>query len=78
MVNSPHVKRNLLAQVARHDLELGVAVEDTVGHHTEEVKTDALSEARGRSDNHLGLPSASRPVCLWGLEGEGKRGRPVR
>ena len=50
VVNSPEVEGNVLAQVADDDLELGEAVEEAVGHHTEEVQTDALGEAEGRAD----------------------------
>lgn len=56
VVNSPEVEGNVLAQVADDDLELGEAVEEAVGHHTEEVQTDALGEAEGRADQPF-------PVC---------------
>jgi hypothetical protein len=56
VVDPPEVEGNVLAQVADDDLELGEAVEEAVGHHSEEVQTDALGEAEGRADQPF-------PVC---------------
>jgi hypothetical protein len=50
VVDPPEVEGNVLAQVADDDLELGEAVEEAVGHHSEEVQTDALGETEGRTD----------------------------
>jgi hypothetical protein len=50
VVDPPEIEGNVLAQVTDNDLELGEAVEEAVGHHSEEVQTDALGEAEGRAD----------------------------
>jgi hypothetical protein len=50
VVDPPEVEGDVLAQVADDDLELGEAVEEAVGYHSEEVQTDALGETEGRTD----------------------------
>lgn len=69
MVDAPHVKRNVLAQVAENDLQLGVTVEHSIGHHTEYVKTDTLGKGQWRANEPLQLVSQRIVVCHPALTG---------
>jgi len=50
VVDAPEVEGDVLTQVTNDDLELGEAVEDAVGDHTEEMQRYAVGEAEGRSN----------------------------
>lgn len=50
VVDSPHVEGDVFSQVAKNDLELGMAVKDTICDHTKNVQAYALGKAQRRSD----------------------------
>lgn len=50
VVDPPQVERDVLTQVAQDELKVGVPVEEAVGHHPQDVQTDALREAERRAE----------------------------
>lgn len=66
VVYAPHIKGDVLAEVAEDDLQLWVAVEDAVCHHSEDVQTDALGEGeRGSYEPMAVLPEFLVDHTSW-------------
>ncbi len=50
MVDAPEIERDVLAQMSDDDLDTGKAIEDAVGHETEEVQADIICKGKWGSN----------------------------
>ena len=66
VIDAPQVKGDVFAEMADDHFEVGVAVEDAVGDHAENMEGDALGEAEGWADE----PGALGPEFL--VDGAGR------
>lgn len=53
MIDTPHIERNVFAQMSEDHLSLGVTIENAVCDHAQSMETDTNSEGQGRTNQPL-------------------------
>lgn len=53
VVNAPHVEGDVLAEMADDNLQVGMAIKDAIGDHSQDMEAHALGKAEGRANQPL-------------------------